>query len=61
MRLPRTPEMEKLWQNVEPYLDGHRELKEDAPEQIKKDYEEYYNLFKKQYDFAMKLEYGLGE
>lgn len=59
MRLPRTPEMEKLWQNVEPYLDGHRELKEDAPEQIKKDYEEYYRLFKEQYDFAMKIEYGL--
>lgn len=55
MRLYDTPEMEKLWQNVEPYLDGHRELKEDAPEQIKKDYEEYYNLFKKQYDFAEKL------
>ena len=55
MRLPRTPEMEKLWQNVEPYLDGHLELKEDAPEQIKKDYEEYYRLFEEQYDFAMKL------
>lgn len=61
MRLPRTPEMEKLWQNVEPYLDGHRELKEDAPEQIKKDYEEYYRLFKEQHDFAIKIEYGLGE
>ncbi len=27
MRLPRTPEMEKLWQNVEPYLDGIWNLK----------------------------------
>ena len=61
MRLPRTPEMEKLWLDVEPYLDGHRELKEDAPEQIKKDYKEYLRLGKEQYDFAMKIEYGLGE
>ncbi len=58
MRLPDTPEMAKLWQNVEPYLNEHRDLKEDAPEQIKKDYEEYYRLFEEQYDFAMKLNEG---
>ena len=59
MRLPDTPKMERLWQNTEPYLDEHMELKEGAPEHIKKDYEEYYRLFSERFAFAEKIEYGL--
>jgi len=55
MRLPDTPEMAELWKNIEPYLDEHLELKEDTPEQVKKDLEEYRRLGKEQFDFAYSL------
>lgn len=60
MRLPDTPEMAELWKGIKPYYE-HGSLKADTPEQIKKDYEEYLRLGNEQYDFAMKIEYGLGE
>ena len=54
MRLPDTPEMAKLWDGIYPYIE-HGKLREDAPEQIKKDLEEYRRLGKEQTDFAYSL------
>lgn len=57
MRLYDTPEMAELWKGIKPYI-KHGSLREDAPDQIKKDYKKYLRLGKEQYDFAIKLNEG---
>ena len=59
MRLPQTPEMKKIWNEIEPYLNssnekGH-EIIEGAPSDIAEKLEEYRRLSKEQWDFAESL------
>ena len=59
MRLPDTPEMKKIWDEIEPYLSssnekGH-EIIEGAPSGTAEKLEEYRRLGKEQWDFAESL------
>ena len=53
MRVPFTPEMREMSKKLEPYLVRtgleRRTLVEDAPDEIRKMYDEYLELFEKRY------------
>lgn len=52
MRVPDTPEMKEMWQKFKPYLicEGLEvTLAEDAPEEIRKIHDRYFELSKKRY------------
>ena len=55
MRLYETPEMEALWDKVKPYLNKQYQLLDNAPDEIKKMFEEYMRLSKEQEEFALSL------
>lgn len=57
MILYDTPEMERLKKIYKPYVDDTKagvELVEDAPEEVVKAYNKYFELSKKQYDDEVK-------
>ena len=54
MRLQGTPEMDKLWKKIEPYV-KNGELIENAPEQAKKALEEYRRLSDEREKFILSL------
>lgn len=59
MRLPKTPEMQKIWDEIEPYLEATNEgyvILNGAPSDIAEKLEEYRRLGKEQSDFAWSLE-----
>ena len=56
MRLPKTPEMEKIWNEIEPYLSFSNEKGYDgAPDDVFEKLEKYRHLRKEQWDFAESL------
>lgn len=55
MRLIDTPEMKKLFDIVEPYLNNRYQLPDDAPDEIKEAFREYQRLSKEQIEFAYSL------
>lgn len=61
MKLVKTPEMQKIWDEIEPYVtwsvEGY-DIIEEAPENIKEKLIEYEHLSKEQHDFAEFIEYG---
>jgi hypothetical protein len=59
MRLPLTPEMKKIWNEIEPYLiqdSNGLNIADDAPQEIKDLNKEFDRLIKEQSDFAESLE-----
>ena len=59
MRLPLTPEMKKIWNEIEPYLiqdSNGLNIAVDAPQEIKDLNKEFDRLIKEQSDFAESLE-----
>lgn len=59
MRLPLTPEMKKIWNEIEPYLiqdSNGLNIADDAPQEIKDLNKEFDRLLKEQSDFAESLE-----
>lgn len=50
-----TLEMDKLFNKVEPYLNKHMELSEDAPEDVKQASEEYQRLARERMEFAYSM------
>lgn len=59
MRLPKTPEMEKIWNEIEPYLSFSNEkgyeVIDGAPDYVFEKLEKYRHLRKEQWDFAESL------
>ena len=55
MRLPSTPEMEQLHDKIEPYLNEHHELRDDAPKEIRHAFEEYRRLGQERWERAYNL------
>lgn len=59
MRLPDTPEMKKIWNEISPYLNitlNGTEIIEGAPSDTAEKLKEYRRLGKEQWDFAESLE-----
>lgn len=59
MRLPLTPEMKKIWNEIEPYLiqdSNGLNIADDATQEIKDLNKEFDRLIKEQSDFAESLE-----
>ena len=60
MRLPDTPEMEKIWNEIEPYLSFSNEkgyeVIDRAPDGTAEKLEKYMELSQEQSDFARSLE-----
>ena len=60
MRLPDTPEMEKIWNEIEPYLSFSNEkgyeVNDGAPDGTAEKLEKYMELSQEQSDFARSLE-----
>lgn len=60
MILPKTPEMKKIWNEIEPYLrfsnEKGYEVIEGSPSDAYEKLEEYRHLRKEQSDFAESLE-----
>ena len=59
MRLPLTPEMKKIWNEIEPYLiqdSNGLNIADDAPQEINDLNKEFDRLIKEQSDFAESLE-----
>ena len=58
MRLPDTPEMKKIWDEIAPFLkitSKGMEIVENAPSNTAEKLEEYRRLGKEQWDFAESL------
>lgn len=54
-----TEEMQKLWNEIKPYLDSSYNIRDDAPNEMKQKNEKLNHLRKKQWDEAVKIELGL--
>ena len=61
MRLMMTEEMQKLWNEIKPYIDFSQEdgFRPDTPYDIKQKDETFKKLNEKQWNEAMKIELGL--